>query len=346
MLSKLNDRLVRGLTRPGRHGDGGGLSLQVAVGGSRSWVYAWKSGGKRTVIGLGGYPAVSLAEAREIAAGHRKLVAAGLNPLTEKRKIAAVPTFREAVEQFLDAQRLASWRNLKHRGQWVATLGSAYCGTILDLPVDRIGTAEMLAVLKPVWMAKAATAGRLRGRIERVLAYAEGRGWRPEGKNPAAWRGGLDAILPPRQRLQRGHHRALAYHDVPLFMHRLAALPGVSAMALRFLVPTAARSGEATGARWSEIDFAKATWTVPAARMKAGKEHRVPLPSAAAMDVLHTMRRVRVQRLPVLPTASARRVARVCPRRAADHQDEGRHDGSRLQVELPRLVRRRDQLPP
>ena len=192
VLNKLNDRMIRGLTTEGRHSDGGGLYLQVAPSGSRSWVYAWKAGAKRTVIGLGGYPAVSLAEARGIAAANRRMVAAGLNPLTERRKNEAVPIFKEAVAQFLDAQRLASWRNLKHRDQWTMTLGPAYCTAILDLPVNRIDTEAVLSVLKPLWTTKAETASRLRGRIERVLAFAEARGWRPEGKNPAQWKNGID----------------------------------------------------------------------------------------------------------------------------------------------------------
>jgi integrase len=293
VLNKLNDRMIRGVTTEGRHGDGGGLYLQVAPSGSRSWVYAWKAGAKRTVIGLGGYPAVSLAEARGIAAANRRMVAAGLNPLSERRKNEAVPIFKEAVAQFLDAQRLASWRNLKHRDQWTMTLGPAYCTAILDLPVNRIDTEAVLSVLKPLWTTKAETASRLRGRIERVLAFAEARGWRPEGKNPAQWKNGLDAILPPRQRLQRGHHKALAYHDIPAFMQRLTALPGVSAMALRFIILTAARSGEAVGARWSEIDLTKRIWTVPASRMKAKREHRVPL-SDSAVDILNMMIAVEV----------------------------------------------------
>ena len=173
------------------------------------------------------------------------------------------------------------------------TLGPAYCAAILNIPVNRIDTADVLSVLKPIWTTKAETASRLRGRIERVLAFAEARGWRPEGKNPAQWKNGLDAILPPRQRLQRGHHKALAYHDVPAFMQRLTALPGVSAMALRFIILTAARSGEAVGARWSEIDLTKRIWTVPASRMKAKREHRVPL-SDAVVDILNMMMAVKV----------------------------------------------------
>jgi integrase len=213
--------------------------------------------------------------------------ASGLNPLTENRK-EAVPTFGEAVDRFLDGQRLAAWRNSKHRDQWRMTLGPAYCRAILDRKVDEIGTAEVLSVLKPVWQAKAETASRLRGRIERVLAFAEGQGWRREGKNPAQWKNGLDAILPPRKKLVRGHHRALPHAGVPEFMLRLNSAIGMAPRALEFTILCAARSGEAVGAMWSEIDFTKKVWTVPASRMKAGREHRVPL-SAPAIAILEQL---------------------------------------------------------
>jgi integrase len=251
----------------------------------------WKSDGKRTVMGLGAYPAVGLAEAREKAAACRKQLAAGINPLTENRK-EATPTFRETVDRFLDAQRLASWRNAKHREQWKMTLGDAYCARILDRKVDEIGTAEVLSVLKPIWQSKAETASRLRGRIERVLAFAEAQGWRREGKNPAQWKNGLDAILPQRQKLARGHHRALPYADVPAFMQRLGDAVGIAPRALEFTILTAARSGETVGAAWSEIDLEKKVWTIPRTRMKAGREHRVPL-SEPALRIIELMVAVR-----------------------------------------------------
>ena len=290
-LNRLNDRRVRNESRAGRLGDGGGLALQVSASGSRSWVFMWKSDGKRTVMGLGAYPTVSLAEAREKAATCRKLVAAGVNPLAESRK-EATPTFREVVDRFLDAQRLASWRNAKHRDQWKMTLGEAYCARILNRKVDEIGTADVLSVLKPIWQSKAETASRLRGRIERVLAFAEGQGWRREGKNPAQWKNGLDAILPQRRKLTRGHHRALPYTDVPAFMQRLGAAIGTAPRALEFTILTATRSGEAVGATWSEIDLDKKVWTIAASRMKAGRQHRIPL-SDPALRILELMAAVR-----------------------------------------------------
>ena len=188
---------------------------------------------------VGRVSAVGLAEARGIAAANRRMVAAGLNPLSERRKNEAVPDLqgsRRAVSRCTTARILAKPQASRPMDDDVRTGIPA----ILDLPVNRIDTEAVLSVLKPLWTTKAETASRLRGRIERVLAFAEARGWRPEGKNPAQWKNGLDAILPPRQRLQRGHHKALAYHDIPAFMQRLTALPGVSAMALRFIILTAA----------------------------------------------------------------------------------------------------------
>ena len=302
-IGKLTDKQVKAATKPGRHSDGGGLALQVGPSGSRSWVFMWTRAGKRTVLGLGPFPAVSLADARERAAACRKLLAAGVSPLAEARKEAA-PTFRQAVERFLDEARLTSWRSAKHRDQWRMTLlgpkpapegkrkgrhqpVDVYCRPILSLPVNAIGTAEVLAVLRPIWASKPETASRLRGRIERVLAFSEAQGWR-EGKNPAVWRGGLDAILPPRRKLTRGHHAAMSYSEVPALMGRLRETVGVAAQALVFTILTAARTAEAVGAAWAEVDLEQAVWTIPAGRMKAGRLHRVPL-SPEALAVLATM---------------------------------------------------------
>lgn len=290
-LNKLTATAIKNESRPGRHSDGGGLYLQVSPTGSRSWIYMWKVEGKRTAMGLGSFPTVSLADARDRAADLRRQVASRLNPLVEARREAA-PTFAVTVERFLDDQRLAAWRNDKHKAQWKMTLGKAYCASILDRKVDEIGTAEIVKVLKPVWQTKAETASRLRGRIERVLAFAEAHGWRPEGKNPAQWKNGLDAILPQRKKLARGHHRAMVYAEVPAFMERLKASVGVATRALEFTILCAARSGEVVGARWEEIDLTQKVWTVPASRMKAGKEHRVPL-SPRAMEVIELMASVR-----------------------------------------------------
>jgi integrase len=244
-------------------------------------------------MGLGGIASVSLAEARQKALACRKAVAEGCNPLTERRSREEIPTFSETVASFLDDHRLAAWRNAKHREQWKMTLGPAYCRAILDLKVDEIKTADIVAVLRPIWATKSETASRLRGRIERVLAFAEVRGWRPEGKNPAQWRGHLDAVLPPARKLTaRGHHVAMVYRDVPAFIDQLDAAPGMAALCLKFLILTAARSGEAIAARWDEIDMAQGVWTVPGSRMKAGNEHRVPL-SDGVLEVLKVLEPLR-----------------------------------------------------
>ncbi len=290
-LHTLSHASVKSLSKPGRYSDGGGLYLQIRETGTKSWVFAWKEGGKRTVMGLGPWPAVSLADARKKAEECRKHRAAGLDPLKESRK-EQTPTFRDAVAMFLDDDRLNTWKNAKHRAQWQMTLGKAYCSTILDLSVDQVGRDEVLLVLKPIWLAKAETAKRIMGRIERVLAFAEAKGWRPEGKNPAQWKNGLDAILTKRVKLTRGHHRALPFADIPAFMASLKQRTGTAALALEFLILTAARSGEAVGARWDEIDFERKLWTVPAVRMKAGKPHTVPL-SLRALEILEHMARNR-----------------------------------------------------
>ncbi len=291
--NKLTATEVKNETRPGRHSDGGGLFLQVKQTGSKAWVFMWKEGGKRTVMGLGSYPAVSLADAREKRDACNKQVAKGLNPLVESRRDAG-PTFAVAVERFLDDQRLALWRNDKHKAQWKMTLGKAYCTAILDKKVDDIHTAEVLKVLKPVWQTRGETASRLRGRIERVLAFAEAQGWRPEGKNPAQWKNNLDAILPRRKRTAatRNHHRAMPYADMPEFVGKLRKSSGVASLALEFAILTAARSGEAFAARWDEVDFEKKLWTVPPERMKAGEQHEVPL-SPRALEILTLMASLR-----------------------------------------------------
>ena len=230
----LTDRRIRAIKEPGRYTDGGGLVLQCGPSGAKSWLFVFKRSGRRTVMGLGGIASVSLAEARQKALACRKAVAEGCNPLTERRSKEEIPTFSETVATFLDDHRLAAWRNAKHREQWKMTLGPAYCRPILDLKVDEIKTADIVAVLRPIWATKSETASRLRGRIERVLAFAEVRGWRPEGKNPAQWRGHLDAILPPARKLMaRGHHVAMAYRDVPAFIDQLDAAPGMAALCLK-----------------------------------------------------------------------------------------------------------------
>lgn len=276
-LNKLTNRKVE-TAKPGRYGDGGGLWLVVSPSGARKWVFRFTRSGRPTEAGLGPVIAVSLARAREKAAEARAMVADGVNPIEAKREqrqlSRRVPTFGEVADALIDAKE-TEWRNAKHRAQWRMTLAE-YAAPLRSKPVDQITTEDILAVLKPLWTAKPETASRLRGRIEAVLDAAKAKGHR-SGENPAAWRGHLSHLLPKRQTLSRGHHAAMPYRDVAAFMERLRKTDSVAALALEFIVVTAVRAGEALGARWSEIDFAEKVWTVPAARMKAGREHRVPL---------------------------------------------------------------------
>ena len=279
-------------------GDGGGLYLRVKASGSKSWSFVWKHGGKRTEsgnivpneIGLGPYPAITLADARKKAAKYRELVANGGNPKTAKAKTSE-PTFEECVGLFLDSME-SQWRNPKHRAQWRMTLGESYCKPILTKHVSEINTEDVLGILTPHWQTKHETASRIRGRLERVLDYAKARGWRIE-LNPALWRGHLKSLLPARQKLTRGHHAGMPYKQLPAFIDRLRRHEATAARTLEFLILTAGRSGEVLGAKWGEIDFEEKVWSVPAERMKTSREHRVPL-SYAALAILGPLNEARV----------------------------------------------------
>jgi integrase len=234
-------------------------------------LYRWH--GKPTEIGFGSARSVTLARARELAGQARAKLAEKINP-KDSRKPMNGATFGECADRLIGAMR-PSWRNGKHAAQWEMTLRE-YAAPLRRLPADKITTVDVLSVLKPLWNEKPETASRLRGRIERVLDAAKAQGLR-SGENPARWRGHLDHLLAKRQRLTRGHHPAMPYADVSAFMTTLRKREGIAARALEFGILTAARSGEVIGARWLEFDLDGAVWTVPAARMKAGKEHRIPL---------------------------------------------------------------------
>ncbi|MDR6332579.1 integrase [Xanthobacter flavus] len=270
------------MTTPGRHADGGNLYLSISTNGGRRWIFLYRWSGKQLEMGLGSARDISLARARELADTARAQLAEGISPLSLRRAEQAVPTFGEAADALVD-DIAPGFRNAKHIEQWRMTL-KEYAASLRDKSVADIATDDVLAVLKPLWATKQETASRLRGRIERVLDAAKAKGLR-SGENPARWRGHLDALLPKRQKLQRGHHAAMPYADVPAFVKRLRALKGATALALEFLILTAARTGEVRGATWAEIDLEAKVWTVPAPRMKAGKVHRVPL-TAAALDAL------------------------------------------------------------
>jgi len=288
-LHKLSNLKTRSLGA-GRHSDGGGLYLRVSRSGGRSWSFMFDRGGQRREIGLGPYPALGLAAARKLAVEHRETVASGRTPSNRTADEVAEPTFAEAVEMFLGAME-DQWSNPKHRAQWRMTLGPSYCKPLLKMKISEIALDDVLRVLKPHWTKKPETASRLRGRIERVLSFAKVRGWRA-GENPAQWRGNLDAILPPRAKLTRGHMAAMPYATLPAFVAQLRDTKAVSARALEFVILTGARSGEVLGATWDEIDVDSALWVIPARRMKARREHRVPLTDAtlAILRPLHETR--------------------------------------------------------
>lgn len=281
---------VRRLVAPGWHAVGTvpGLGLSVTHADSRSWVLRVTVGTKRREIGLGAYPAVTLADAHAKARVIRAEVEQGIDPLDKRREarsllIAAQTvgmTFDQCAAAYIKAHR-DGWKNAKHAQQWENTL-STYAGPVIGaMLVRHIETPHVLAVLEPIWRDRTETATRLRARLELVIDWATARGER-QGLNPARWRGHLDKLLPkPSKVATTGHHAALPWREIGPFMARLRAAEGVGARCLEFAILTGARSGEARGATWSEIDTEARTWTVPAARMKAGREHRVPLSNAA-----------------------------------------------------------------
>jgi integrase len=285
-MGRLTARKVE-TAKPGAYLDGQGLRLIVGASGSRKWVFRFMRRGRSQEMGLGG-AGVSLATARERVADARRMLAAGQNPIEGARLArAGRPTFGQIADDFLAAKK-AEWRNAKHCAQWKMTL-QRYCAALRSRPVDEIDTRAVLEVLQPLWASVPETAARVRGRIETVLDAARARGLIGQHEaNPARWRGHLDKLLPKRRKLTRGHHAAMPFVDVPQFMARLRQRDTIAALALEFTILTAARSGETLGTRWKEIDFEQGVWTVPAARMKAGKEHRVPL-SAPALAILNKL---------------------------------------------------------
>jgi integrase len=283
----LSARGAMAISKPGRHSDGGGLYLYLSKDARRSWVYLFAWQGRQCEMGLGAYPQTSLAEARERRDKWRKVLMDGRNPIEVRRdgsRTSSSPTFGACADELL-ATKSSHWSNAKHRQQWRRTL-EGYAAPLYGLPVDQVCIEAVLGVLNPIWQSIPETASRLRGRIEAVLDIAKARGWR-SGENPAAWRGNLALILPKRGKLSRGHHAAMPYRDLPEFIGQLREHRSVSlaAMALEFAILTAARSGEALGARWAEFDLEAKVWTIPVARMKSGSEHRVPLSSQAGQIV-------------------------------------------------------------
>ena len=274
----LTAALVRTVQKPGKYHDGGGLGfyLRVEKNGARFWIQRITIRGKRRELGLGSPPLVPLADARAVAFANKQLVRAGGDPLQAKREAQSALRFSEAVERYL-AVKLAEFRNEKHRKQWRATLDKHAAPVIGAKLVDAIEVQDVLRVLEPIWRTRTATASRLRGRIEAVLSWATVAGYRA-GDNPARWRGNLSELLPkPGKVAKAGNHPALALDDVPRWWRDLGGRDGMAARALQFVTMTATRSGETRGMTWAEVDLEKALWTIPAERMKADREHRVPL---------------------------------------------------------------------
>jgi integrase len=285
-VHRLSARNVSTAKEPGYYADGGNLYLQVSQTLSRSWIFRFTRDGKSHEMGFGSERDVSLAEARTKAGDARRQLVNGADPLAardghrakERLQTAGAISFAECAKRYIAAHR-ASWRNEKHAEQWQNTL-ETYAGPVIGkLAVRDIDTALVLRVLEPIWQKKTETATRLRGRIERILTWAAGRGYRT-GENPARWRGHLKEILPAPTKLlklSREHHAALPYDEVGAFMRDLRQQQGTAARALEYLILNASRTNEVIGAEGDELDLPKGVWTVPAERMKSGKEHRVPL---------------------------------------------------------------------
>lgn len=325
----------RGKVAAGMYADGGGLYLCVGAptakaleknpkaAGAASWIFRYMSNGRAREMGLGSIHTISLSEARDRARGRRRELLDGIDPLTERQAkrdqarldAARMMTFRQCAERYIAANRTA-WKNGKHAAQWETTLETYAYPLLGKLPVQAIDTGLVMQALEPIWSAKPETASRVRGRIESILDYATVREWRPKGDNPARWRGHLDKALPAptdakralrRQTGREEHHRALPYDEIAGFMAELQRRPGMAARALEFAILTAARTGEALGARWGEIDAAQRVWTVPAGRMKGGREHRVPLSDAAFRLIEQCREAAAGDDSPLFPGADPRR---------------------------------------
>ena len=294
-IKKLTALGVSRLKRAGYHSDGAGLYLQVSPTGTKSWIFRYKVAGRAREMGLGGLTAFTLAEARQRANDARQRLADGVDPIEHRtvvrnataisvRAAARVLTFGQAADRYIETHE-SSWKNVKHAYQWRQTIDTFAKPIMGGLPIAAIDTDLVLQVLQPIWATKTETATRLRGRIEKVLDWAKALKHRA-GDNPASWRGNLDKLLAnPNKLAPVVNHPALPYVELGAFMATLRALPGLSPLALEFIILTATRTGEALGARWAEIDLDASVWTIPAKRMKVGKEHRVPLCSAA-LEVL------------------------------------------------------------
>jgi integrase len=291
-IKRLSPRKVATETKRGLHADGGGLYLQVSKFDTKSWVFRFNIQKRPREMGLGPFHTVTLGEAREEALRCRKLLREGIDPIEQRKLIRGqtkaeavkVMTFRECAEQYISSQS-AGWKSLKHTSQWTSTLQKYVYPVFGDLPVQAVDTGLVMKAIESIWTTKTETAGRVRGRIENILDWARVRKYR-DGENPARWKGHLDTLLPARTKVKKvKHHSALPYDQISSFIATLRNQEGVSARGLEFLILTAGRTGEIIKATWDEVELDKAMWIIAADRMKAGKEHRVPL-SSAALKVL------------------------------------------------------------
>jgi integrase len=298
---ELKVKQIEAMRAPGLYAVGGvpGLHLQISEGGGRSWIYRFQLADRRRDMGLGGTDIYNLAAARERAREARKLIDQGIDPIDQRKAEkqtrviakASAMTFRQCAEAYIKAHQTA-WKNAVHAAQWPSTLAMYVYPSFGSVPVQAVDVGHVMKSLDPIWTEKPETASRVRGRIESVLDWAKARGFRT-GENPARWRGHLENLLPARSKIRRvEHHAALPYPELGAFMTGLRQQEGMAARALEFAILTAARTGEVIGARWAEINMAERVWTIPAERMKAGKEHRVPL-SNAAMMIVEAMAEIR-----------------------------------------------------
>ncbi|MEJ6849549.1 integrase arm-type DNA-binding domain-containing protein [Sinorhizobium fredii] len=296
-INKLTVKEVDNLSKPGLYADGLGLYLQVAVGGSKSWIFRFMKNGKAKKMGLGSVNLVSLKEARDKAFMLQRKLMDGTDPIKERDAErlaiqiaeAKAMSFEDCASTYISSHR-AGWKNAKHADQWQNTLSTYVFPQLGKLPVAEVDVGLVMKVLRPIWTEKPETATRVRGRIEAILDWATAHGYRT-GDNPARWKGHLDKLLPKRQKVAKvKHHAALAYSEIASFMSDLRAMEGVSPKALEFAILTATRSGETLGALWSEIDMDNALWVIPGSRMKAEKDHRVPL-SKQALEILRNLPR-------------------------------------------------------
>jgi integrase len=307
---KLTALRAKGAKAPGLYGDGKGLYLRVNEGAGKSWVLRYMLHGRAREMGIGSFADYTLAEARERARQYRKLVKEGVDPIEVRRERrgaalaqrAKTMTFRQCAEAYIAAHS-AGWRNPKHARQWPSTLGTYVYPIFGALPVQAIDTGLVMKVLEPIWTTKTETASRVRGRIESILDWATVREYR-RGDNPARWKGHLEEVLAEKSKVRRvEHHAALPYAELPGFMAELRAQEGIAARALEFAILTAARTGEVLGAKWPEIT--DKLWIVSRERMKAGREHRVPL-GERAIELLEQMQKIREGEF-VFPGGKARR---------------------------------------